>query len=185
MEAWWSRATAVRGLIRFSGPGRADRSTSDGSNIVTAEGTEWRPAETSRCHDPEKISFLDPFIFVFSSYHISAEIPQWLKHNIGKPLSALLIYLGCTGRFWFWFWSIDLLLMFKDNSPGESTPVLSCPALSFIYDLDLSDLWILAYVTAMLLLRPWIFRRCCRRNQDDLDAVGSKQRESRTLLEGL
>lgn len=81
-----------------------------GSNMVTAEGTEWRPAEMSRCHGPEKISFLGPFIFVFSSYHISAEIPQWLKHNIGKPLSALLIYLGCTGRFWFW--SIDLLLMF-------------------------------------------------------------------------
>lgn len=38
------------------------------------------------------------------SYHIFAEIPQRFKHNIGKPLSALLIYLGCL------YWKISNLL---------------------------------------------------------------------------
>lgn len=38
------------------------------------------------------------------SYHIFAEIPQWFQHNIGTPLSALLIYLGCL------YWKISNLL---------------------------------------------------------------------------
>lgn len=166
MEAWWSRATAVRGLIRFSGPGRADRSTS----VVTwlqqkaANGGQRRWVAVTAL----KKSHSGPFYFCIFVISYFCWNPSVVKTQYCQTIVS-------TSDLFRLYWKI-LILNLIDWSVAN---VLSCPALSFIYDSHLSDLWILASVTAMLLLRPWIFRRCCRRNQDDLEGRRIQtQRES-------